>query len=192
MYDTLGSPRTSCFALQRKQQYFSHQHFYNIAMQNSIKLWHSLSTPSSQMLKYNVLLSWYKLTPDSLIHCEISPTHQASVLYWGQQRKFWLQSRWKMGSKFWLPVVFCQTQRLVYIGKEDRQQFSQMQSLFQVQKLWIVTRLSGIFLFVWAFLLVCFFCFVGFQFPSQYSASFLLQGVWYEVTKKTFAIVFTC
>lgn len=63
MYDTLGSPRTSCFALQRKQQHFSHEHFHNAAVQTNIKLCLSSPTPNSPVLKNNVLLSWCKLTP---------------------------------------------------------------------------------------------------------------------------------
>lgn len=150
MYDTLGSPRTSCFALERKQQYFSNEHFYNIAVHTNIKLWHSSPTLYSQMLKYNVLLSWCKLTPWFAV--KSVQLIKDLPCTWDSKGNSDYSLGEKQGQIFGCPLSFARFKGLFTVENSTENSSVKCSHRLTFKRSWYSRGLSGVFLSVWVFL----------------------------------------
>lgn len=135
---------------------------------------------------------WSKLMQtDSLRHREISPIHQASILYWDSKGN----SVYNLGGK-WGQIFGCQLSFARYKGLFTAENSSvKCSHHLRFKSSGYSYRLSGMFLFVWVFcLLACFFVWL-FLISIPILCPLATQGSVVrrlQRKKKAFAIVFTC
>lgn len=187
MYDTLGSPRTSCFALQRKQQHFSHEHFHSIAVQTNIKLWHSSPIPSSPVLKYNVLLSWCKLTPWFTVKSAQSIKHLPCTGDGKGNSDDNLGEKW--GQSFGCQCSSARYKGLFTVEKRTENSSVKCSHVSSSKALDTHRDWAGYFLFVWVFgLLFYFFVWLVFNFHHNILPLCYLREcgmTWQRIKKKS-------